>query len=463
MKLLLSFFFLLISVADFGQTPATPIVIIKTVKTETIVQTIKIDSVWAGHPVGFCLYTHQNSQYIAYYNAERRTVVGQRNLADNKFRLHVLPATTRETAGGTSTVLGWDSHNYLTIGVDKDGFIHLSGNVHVNPLTYFRSTKPNDISRMEQIFEMVGTEEKRTTYPHFMLNREGELLYHYRDGGSGNGNEIYNIYNTETKTWKRLLDTPLTDGQGLMNAYQTQPTLMQDGWYHMYWVWRDTPDCSTNHDLSYMKSPDLKNWFDAFGGKIQLPATLDKKSLIVDPIPVEGGIINLSAKMVLDEKNNPVFVYHKFDEKGNTQFYSAQIRDKKWIYKQITNWDYRWFFSGGGSINSEIQVKGFYKRNDGNYEVEYWHIKNGNGTILLNDKFESIGKVLKPEPLNAILKVEGDFPGLLIRTSGDSGHNTLDDTKFILKWETIKANRDRAPEKPWPGPSQLYLYKLKSN
>jgi len=212
-----------------------------------------------------------------------------------------------------------------------------------------------------------------------------------------------------------------------------------------------------------MKSPDLKNWFDAFEGKIQLPATLDKKSLIVDPIPVEGGIINLSAKMVLDEKNNPVFVYHKFDEKGNTQFYSAQIRDKKWIYKQITNWDYRWFFSGGGSINSEIQVKGFYKRNDGNYEVEYWHIKNGNGTILLNDKFESIGKVLKPEPLNAILKVEGDFPGLLIRTSGDSGHNTLDDTKFILKWETIKANRDRAPEKPWPGPSQLYLYKLKSN
>ena len=463
MKHILLILLFCITLPVFAQKPANPIVIDETGKTETIIQTIKIDSVWAGHPVGFCLYTLGNRQYIAYYNAERRTVVGQRNLADEKFELHVLTATTRETAGGTSTVVGWDSHNFLTLGVDKEGFIHLSGNVHVNPLTYFRSKKPNDITTLEQVFEMVGTEEKRTTYPHFMLTKEGEMLYHYRDGGSGDGNEIYNIYNTETKTWKRLLDTPLTDGQGLMNAYQTQPEMMKDDWYHMYWVWRDTPDCSTNHDLSYMKSPNLKDWFDAFGNPIKLPATLDQKSLIVDPIPVEGGIINLAAKMVLDEKNNPVFVYHKFDEKGFTQLFSAQIQGKKWIYKQITNWDYRWFFSGGGSINSDILLKGFQKRQDGNYEVDYWHIKLGNGTILLNDKFESIGKVLKPEPLSAKLKVEGSFPGLLVQTSEDIGEVKENGVSYILKWETIKRNRDKAPDLPWPGPSQLYLYKLKTN
>ena len=463
MKHILLILLFCITLPVFAQKPANPIVIDETGKTETIIQTIKIDSVWAGHPVGFCLYTRGNRQYIAYYNAERRTVVGQRNLNDDKFQLFVLPATSRETAGGTSTVVGWDSHNFLTLGVDKEGFIHLSGNVHVNPLTYFRSKKPNDITTLEQVFEMVGTEEKRTTYPHFMLTKEGEMLYHYRDGGSGDGNEIYNIYNTETKTWKRLLDTPLTDGQGLMNAYQTQPEMMKDGWYHMYWVWRDTPDCSTNHDLSYMKSPDLKNWFDAFGNPIRLPATLDQKSLIVDPIPVEGGIINLAAKMVLDEKNNPVFVYHKFDEKGFTQLFSAQIQGKKWIYKQITNWDYRWFFSGGGSINSDILLKGFQKRQDGNYEVDFWHVKLGNGTILLNDKFEDIGKVLKPEPLSAKLKVEGSFPGLLVQTSEDIGEVKEEGVSYVLKWETIKRNRDMAPDLPWPGPSQLYLYKLKSN
>lgn len=445
------------------QKASEPVIIDETHLTESIVQTIKIDSVWAGQPVGFCLYTQRERQYIAYYNASRNLVVGQRNLKDDNFHLHTLPATSRETHGGTSTVLGWDSHNSVTLGIDKEGFIHLSGNVHAHPLTYFRSTKPNDISTLEQIFEMVGTEEKRTTYPHFMLTKEGDLLYHYRDGGSGNGNEIYNIYDCETKKWSRLLDTPLTDGQGLMNAYQTQPTLKKDGWYHMYWVWRDTPDCSTNHDLSHMKSPDLKSWYNAFDKQIKLPATLDEKSLIVDPIPPKGGIINLAARMVLDRRENPAFAYHKYDSVGNLQFYTAQIQHKKWLYKQITDWDYRWLFEGNGSINSEVKIKGFQERADGKYEVDYWHIKYGTGTILLNKKFESIGKVLKAEPFGPDVEIEGTFPGLEVQTSGDLGKAEDENVRYVLKWETLNRNRDRPREKPWPEPSQLYLYKLEKN
>lgn len=174
-----------------------PIEIDETGKTETIEQVIEIDSVWAGHPVGFCLYTHGDRQYIAYYNANRNLVVGQRNLEDENFDLHIMPPTSRETSGGTSTVLGWDSHNSVTLGIDKDGFIHLSGNMHTNPITYFKSKHANDISSLVQEMEMIGTNEKRSTYPHFMLTKDGELIFHYRDGGSGNGNEIYNIYSCE--------------------------------------------------------------------------------------------------------------------------------------------------------------------------------------------------------------------------------------------------------------------------
>ena len=32
-----------------------------------------------------------------------------------------------------------------------------------------------------------------------MLSKEQELIFHYRDGSSGNGNEIYNIYDTQEK------------------------------------------------------------------------------------------------------------------------------------------------------------------------------------------------------------------------------------------------------------------------
>jgi len=443
------------------ETPdQSPIIIDETNASESIEQVIEIDSVWAGHPVGFCLYTHGNRQYITYYNAERSMVVGQRNLDENEFSLHVMPRTSRETHGGTSTVLGWDSHNSITLGIDKEGFIHLSGNMHVNPITYFRSEKAHDISTLKQEMTLVGPNEERCTYPHFMLTKEGELLFHYRDGGSGNGNEIYNIYDCETKTWSRMLDVPLTDGQGLMNAYQTQPTVMSDGWYHVYWVWRDTPDCSTNHDLSYMKSPDLKHWYNAFGEPFDLPATIDKRLVIVDPIPVKGGIINLAAKLCLDDNNKPVFAYHKYDSAGNLQFYTAQIQGEEWVYKQVTDWDYRWEFSGNGSINSEVRIKDFNKRDDGRYEIDYWHIKYGNGTILLNDKFESIGKVLKPEPFGANLEIEGTFPGLEVRTTGDLGAAEDESTRYVLKWETLNRNRDRPRPEPWPKPSQLYLYKL---
>ncbi|MDZ7606266.1 MAG: BNR-4 repeat-containing protein [Cyclobacteriaceae bacterium] len=70
-----------------------------------------------------------------------------------------------------------------------------------------------------------------------------------------------------------------------MNAYQSQPKLLADDWYHVYWVWRDTPDCSTNDDLSYIKSPHPITWYNVHGEKITMPATLGNSSIIVDPIP----------------------------------------------------------------------------------------------------------------------------------------------------------------------------------
>jgi len=445
-----------------GQNSKKSIVIDESGQTESIVKIIPIDKVWAGHPVGFSLLTHKNRQYIAYYNANRNMVVGQRNLKEDKFSLFILPPTSRETSGGTSTVLGWDSHNFVTLGIDKEGYIHLSGNMHVHPLTYFKSSKPDDISTLVQEMKMVGTNENRCTYPHFMKTREGDLLFHYRDGSSGNGNEIYNNYSEQTKTWTRLLDTPLTDGQGLMNAYQTQPALRSDNWYHMYWVWRDTPDCSTNHDLSYMKSPDLKNWFNAIGEPIKLPVTIDDKTVIVDPIPVNGGIINLSASLCLDKNGQPLMAYHKYDESGYIQFYVAWLKGNKWQNKKLTDWKYRWEFSGGGSINTDVHIGEFRRRADGYYELGYGHIKYGNGTFLLSDSLDICGKVIKPASVVEQMKKEDNFPGLQVRTAGDAAANKTPGVRYLLKWETLPANRDRAWPEPWPQPSQLYLYQLKT-
>jgi hypothetical protein len=439
--------------------PKKEVIIDEREQGKTIKRAIAIDKVWAGHPVGFALLTHQEDQYIAYYNADRHMVVGQRKLDEEKFRLFELPVFDRKEGKGTSTVVGWDSHNYITLDIDKEGFVHLSGNMHVHPLTYFKSTAPGDISSLVQIMEMVGTRENRCTYPKFMTTKDGELIFHYRDGGSGDGNEIYNIYSCETGKWSRLLDTPLTDGQGEMNAYASQPSVREDDWYHMYWVWRDTPDCETNHDLSYIKSPDMKEWYDAFGEKVTLPVTFDQKSVIVDPIPPGGGIINLAAKLVLDEDLKPIMAYHKYDAEGNLQFYVAKLDNGQWNYKQVTDWDYRWEFSGRGSINFDVRVGDFKRRDDGRYELGYEHIKYGTGTILLDKELNPIGEVLKPDSFLSEQEVEGEFAGLQVRTANDLG-GTTSPVSYILKWETLPRNRDRPYPEPWPEPSQLYLYEM---
>ncbi|MEO0333916.1 MAG: BNR-4 repeat-containing protein, partial [Bacteroidota bacterium] len=225
-------------------------------------------------------------------------------------------------------------------------------------------------------------------------------------------------------------------------------------------VWRDTPDCATNHDLSYMKSPDMVNWYNALEQPIDLPITVDNKSVVVDPIPAQGGIINLAAKLCLDETNKPIFAYHKYDSAGNLQFYTARLISEAWQIKQVTDWNYRWYFSGHGSINKEVFIGPFNRRDDGYYELGYNHIKYGTGTLLLNENLDLCGEVLKPQPFAATVAVEGEFPGLKVRTAEDQGKGTDEQVQYVLKWETLPRNRDKPRPKPWPEPSQLYLYEL---
>jgi len=113
--------------------------------------------------------------------------------------------------------------------------------MHVNPLVYFRTAKPLDITTFQRVPSMVGTQEQRCTYPEFFSGPGGDLVFLYRDGSSGNGNQVVNIYDESGQQWKRLLDKPLTDGQGKCNAYSVGPMAGPDGFYHLVWTWRDTP------------------------------------------------------------------------------------------------------------------------------------------------------------------------------------------------------------------------------
>jgi len=419
--------------------------------SEEIQEAVDVAPVWAGHPVGFALLTHGERQFVAYYDADRRMTVAERKLGERARRKAVLPET-----------VGWDSHNYVTMAVDADGAIHLSGNLHVAPLVYFRTTRPLDVDSFERVSRMVGDREDRTTYPRFFRGPDDRLIFTYRDGKSGAGSQIYNVYDRETRTWSRLLDKPLLDGEGERNAYVHGPVKGPDGRYHICWVWRETPDCATNHDLSYARSSDLVHWEDSSGETLELPITLATGE-VVDPVPVGGGIINGNTKIGFDTEARPILSYHKYDREGNTQVYNARLEEGKWRIYQTSDWDWRWEFGGGGAIPFEIGLSEVRASGEGQLVQDYNHAKYGNGCWLLDEEtLKPVGECSQSSPYpDSLLKPESAFPGMSVKWAGDLGESGEPGVRYVLRWETLGPNRDRPREGKLPSPSKLRVYKLK--
>jgi len=301
-----------------------------------------------------------------------------------------------------------------------------------------------------------------------MRDADNRLIFHYRDGGSGRGSEIYNVYDRKTKTWSRLLDTPLTDGQGKMNAYMQGPKRGPDGVFHMMWVWRDSPDCATNHHLSYARSKDLIHWESAFGEKVNLPLTISEKKLWIDPIPSGGGIINGGAKLTFDRNKRPIVNYHKSDKDGNMQVYVARPEKGKWVLHQLTDWDKPVKFSGRGSMGFiGIGISGLSQVEDDLLTMTYRHRDYGRGRLVIDektlrsiDKKVTITKARYPKALNQLQSV---FKGMGIRRANDIGDSGDKNVRYILQWETLGKNNDRPRKSPLPQPSTLKLYKLRAN
>jgi hypothetical protein len=413
---------------------------------------LDISKVPSEFPVGFCLLTTPERQYVAYYDAGRNMVVASRKLDAAAWVYKVLP-----------TKIVWDSHNYVTMALDSAGQLHVSGNMHKVPLIYFCTQKPGDITTLKPA-EMTGKLESEVTYPRFFRDKENRLIFSYRDGGSGNGSNFYNRYDVEKQTWSRLFDTPLFDGQKQRNAYPSEPFLGPDGMFHVHWVWRDTSDCSTNHHLSYMRSPDLIHWESVSGKKVKLPIKLDEKALYVDPIPVGGGIINGGHKFIFDSANTPVIVYHKSDPKGNMQIYAARPEKGVWKPQVLTKWEHPVKFSGGGSMSFiGIRLSGAAVVAPDVVSVNYRHKDYGSGSFQFNTKTLQLVDVPISKPSGVprqLGKVESAFPGMSIKRVNDLGFSGEKEVKYFLQWETLEANRDKPRQPPLPEPSQLRIYKI---
>lgn len=406
---------------------------------------LEVGEVVSSFPVGFDLMMAGGKQFVAFYDANRQMTVAVRNINSKKWKYRKL-----------DSFIGWDSHNYITMTTDKEGYIHLSGNMHNDTLVYFRSEKPYDIRSLKRIPTMTGDDEYRVTYPAFMRDRDDNLIFHYRSGGSGDGYELYNIYDQKTRTWKRLINGALINGRSdnsTMSAYMSGPVLGPDGVFHLIWVWRNTGDCSSNHTLSYAKSPDLIHWESIRGEPMELPITLQDSVLYVDPTPVKGGLFNPGIKIGFDSQKRIIIGYHKFDPEGNNQLYIARFENNDWRLAQITDWKHRWYFSGYGSMPANIWIAAPYVIGDGKLAFAYKHYKEGEGDLLIDENtLKIVGQRPTKETIPAhFLKPTSGYPNMQVRTLVRNG--------YLLRWETMPVNQDRKPTADTP-PTKLVLYKL---
>jgi len=133
-------------------------------------------------------------------------------------------------------VVNDDSHRYFTLGVDKEGYIHLTGGMHGSVWQYWVSAKPEDVSEFvratpgERLKQKAKNASKADpadpeqpecppgagiTYPHYFTDAAGNLFLQARGSvpsfQAGRKTktvmvELLSMYDADTRSWRLLGD-----------------------------------------------------------------------------------------------------------------------------------------------------------------------------------------------------------------------------------------------------------------
>src|SRR5690606_4656128 len=217
-----------------------------------------------------------------------------------------------------------DAHKSISIMLDGSGYLHVSWGHHNNSLHYAKSIKPGALE-LGNKESMTGHKENRVTYPEFYRMPNGDMIFMYRDGGSGNGNLMINHYDHKKRVWRSLQDS-LINGEGQRKAY-CQAFVDQKGGIHISWVWRESPNVASNHDMCYARSDDGgKTWVKSTGEVYQLPISASNAEYVAH-IPQRHELINQTA-MYVDKKGIPYIASYWRGAKTGIPQYHLIYQDK---------------------------------------------------------------------------------------------------------------------------------------
>jgi hypothetical protein len=279
---------------------------------------------WSGNSINATIFrrnsvtSYQATQVAAFYDPEGNVTLARRKIGSTTWEV-------RKTGFKSDCT---DAHNSISIMFDGNGILHLAWDHHNSPLRYCRSIASGRLDLTEPM-PMTGGNETRVTYPEFHRLPDGNLLFAYRDGAAGRGNLVLKHYDTRTKAWTQI-DGDLISGEGRRSPYW-QMTVDSAGTIHLSWVWRDSPDVASNHDLCYARSLDGgKTWRRSSGEMCALPITAATAEYAWR-IPQKSELINQTS-MCADSRGRPCIATYWRPEGSLTPQYMV-------VYHDGTNWN----------------------------------------------------------------------------------------------------------------------------
>lgn len=287
------------------------------------------------------LTTFKGDIYYVYINTQRQFVVAKKS------------AKGLETSVAFDLEMGQHQRWHIcpTIGVDKNGYIHIAGDMHNDTWKYFRSNKPEDITSWTLRNDLPG---RSVTYPSFFYDNQRELFIGFRQrGADGLGDHRAGIIYYDIKADKFEMlgglsyqdDNRITktmfwgNGFGSDDCWYSKPGLRIyfDGKNRMhvaamvYNICINKPDLVWgNHThILYAYSDDKgKTWHKAGGDLIKsLPLTVDNASVAVDRT-TEHDLIGGSIELGAFSSEKPVLIYQTRTDKRT---HTVTWKDNAWV------------------------------------------------------------------------------------------------------------------------------------
>lgn len=288
------------------------------------------------------LVTWGNYQFIGFYNPDGAMVLGRRTLGEDHWHLHTTPHSADVR----------NAHNSISLAIDGQGYLHVSWGQHSVPLRYARSLEPAGLELGEPGFLGTDTEHHRVTYPEFYLLPDGDLLFMYRHGSSGDGSQVLHRYHHRAQTWE-LVHESLIDGQGEVNPYW-QVTIDASGTLHLSWNWRRHGGVETNHDLAYARSRDGGvTWERTDGTPYDLPITPESAEYALR-IPENSTMMNQTS-MAADSKGRPYIVNYWRPQGSDVPQYHLVYHDgEHWQVSPVGRLSEPFDLVGGGTMAPPI-------------------------------------------------------------------------------------------------------------